>query len=92
MKRCSRGLLKNWVNHSTIFILYRHECTSFGKVCIFKIFSRYLTAQGLRSHTGVFEEAEHMEEVVPYKYLKAENIQRAIVLSSWEEIKWVLSR
>lgn len=72
--------MKNWVNHSTIFILYRHECTSLGKVCIFKIFSRYLTAQGLHSHTDVFEEAERVEEVVPYKYLKAGNIQRAIVL------------
>lgn len=42
------------------------------------------------SHTGVFEEAGHVEEVVPYKYLKAEYIQRA--LWSREEIMWALSR
>lgn len=94
LSRCEKVLRGeqplDWVNHSTVFKLYRHECTSFGKVCIFKIFSKNLTAQGLHSHTGVFEEAEQVEEGAPYKYLKAENNERA--LWSWEEIKWVLSR
>ncbi len=71
--------LKNEVNRSIIFILYRHEHTTYGKC----VYSKYFPDTRLnKEHTysRMFGEGEFAEEGEPYKYLKGVNIQRAIVL------------
>lgn len=81
--------LKNEVNHSTIFILYRHEHTAYGQ-CIYSKYFPDTWLNGQYTHTQLFGEGE-FEEGVPYKYLKGGEYSKSNCALKHEEISWALS-